>query len=78
MFMMEELQVNCALELESGLFFEVHYNFHGNNGDLSTKSGLHAMDLFSEFLDHAFPYLRKVTADLTSMFLYMFCLSETF
>ena len=78
MFMMEELQVNCALEMESGLFFEIHYNFHGHNGELSAKSGFRTMDLFSELLDHAFPYLRKIVANPASMFPQTFCLFKTF
>ena len=78
MFMMEELQVNCAFELESGMFFEIHYKFHGNNGELSSKSGLRTLDLFSELFDHAFPYVKKMMADPESMFPQAFRLLETF
>ena len=75
---MEELQVNCALELESGLFFEIHYNFHGNNGELSAKSGFRLLDLFSELFDHVFPYLKKIMANPEAMFPQTFRLFNTF
>ena len=68
MFMMPELQVNCALEYEAGQFFEAHHAWHAMPGELTDRPGFRTLELPCELLDHAFPWWSGALADPESRF----------
>jgi len=68
MLMMEELQVNCALEYEAGLFFEAQYAWHAMPGELTNRPGLRTMELPYAILDQAAPFWVGAMEDPESRF----------
>ena len=56
MWMMETLQLNCAMEYESGLFFEAQHAWRATPGELTDKPGFKTMELAFALLDHAGPF----------------------
>jgi len=78
MFMMPELQVNCALEYEAGQFFEAHHAWHAMPGELTDRPGFRTLELPCELLDHAFPWWSGALADPESRFPETFKLFKSF
>jgi hypothetical protein len=68
LFFKEELIANLWLEYKSGLFFEVHYQFHATSGELCSCSGFRTLELTTEVIDHAFPYIQGAKEDPASKF----------
>ena len=68
LFFKEELIANLWLEYKSGLFFEVHYQFHATSGELCSRSGFRTLELAAEVIDHAFPYIQGAKEDPASKF----------
>ena len=78
MWMMETLQISCALENKTGLYFGAQHAWHATLGEFTHKPGLKTMELAFALLDHAGTFWLGVEKDPKSRFPETFRLFSVF
>ena len=66
--LMPEIEFSMWVEAEAVEYFEAHYLFHAQNGELADRPGFRALELFYEIFDHAFPWWEGALKDPASRF----------
>ena len=63
-----EMIFGLWMEEEAVKHFEAHYGFHASTGELATRPGFRALDVFFEITDHSFPWWNKAHQNPASHF----------
>ena len=65
---MPEMIFGLWVEAEVVEYFEWHYHWHAQCGELSDRPGFRTLELFFEIADHAFPFWSRALKDPRSCF----------
>ena len=63
MLNMESIIFGLYVEFESGEYFNTHYNWHAQSGELCDRPGFRTLERPFEFLDNAFPIWNSLRPD---------------